>query len=160
MYGRHKGGRDFWDGIRNTFPDWEHILRNNVKTPPEKPQDAPGSTIVDKGIHRHGSQFQDRQKTLKSSHSIETDIHMLGGFRKASKLLLEIYDSEDPIFIRAIVANLQAFRQSVRRQKTLESQSKEIEQLNAKCDAFEEKLKALEKRFDSSPASGKRAVAG
>lgn len=60
-----------------------------------------------------------------------------GSFGKASEGLKEIFDSQDPVLIPAIEANIRAFQLSVRRDRQIQQQAAEIEILNKRVAALE-----------------------
>jgi len=75
-------------------------------------------------------------------------------FAAAVSSLKEIFDSRDPILVSAIQSNLRAFQIAVQREKKIDQQSQEIETLKEKCDQFEEKLTAIERKVAESSGAG------
>ena len=68
-----------------------------------------------------------------------------GPLQAAMEGLGEIFDSNDPILIPAIQANIRAFQLSARREHQNARQANQIKALQNKCDALKKRLDALEK---------------
>ena len=72
-------------------------------------------------------------------------------FGKAVAGLKEIFDSQDPVLIPAIQANIHAFQISVRRERQLKQQAKEITALKNENTNTKARLEAIEKRLKEIP---------
>lgn len=72
-------------------------------------------------------------------------------FGKAVAGLREIFDSQDPVLIPAIQANIHAFKISVRRERQVQQQTNKINALEKECDNLKTRLEAIENRLSAPP---------
>ncbi len=73
-----------------------------------------------------------------------------GPLRAAIEGLGEIFDSNDPILIPAIQANIRAFQLSARREYDNTQQARQIKALQDECDELKGRIDALEKASQGS----------
>lgn len=97
----------------------------------------------------------------------DVTVHAPGGeddgvdsFARAVTGLREIFDSEDPILVPAIEANIRAFRISVHRERQIYEQNKRIKVLEDECDELKDRLENLEKKLDEKLDRGGGRAAG
>jgi hypothetical protein len=69
-------------------------------------------------------------------------------FWQAVSGLQDIYNSQDPVLIRAIESNIVAFRDSAGRVETIKGKNEEIKLLHKKYDDMESNYKEVKKRLD------------
>lgn len=67
----------------------------------------------------------------------------------------EIFDSEDPILIPAIQANLHAFKRAVKREQQFSQILKENEDLRSRMSSLEANLKSISSQFENLQAERK-----
>jgi transcriptional regulator with XRE-family HTH domain len=72
-------------------------------------------------------------------------------FGKAVAGLREIFDSQDPVLIPAIQANIHAFQRSVRQERHIQQQANKINTLEKENTSIKERLEAIEKRLPQTP---------
>ena len=72
-------------------------------------------------------------------------------FGKAVAGLKEIFDSQDPVLIPAIQANIHAFQISVRRERQVQQQADKISTLEKENTNIKARLEAVEKRLPQTP---------
>ena len=71
-------------------------------------------------------------------------------FGQATAGLRAIFDSQDPVLISAIQANIRAFQLAARREKQVDYLNQEIQKLKQECDKFKERIAALESKATSA----------
>ena len=64
--------------------------------------------------------------------------------------LREIFDSNDPVLIPAIQANIRAFQLAARREHQNARQAEQIKTLHDECNKLKERVKTLETKFKNS----------
>lgn len=74
--------------------------------------------------------------------------------------LKEIFDSRDPVLLPAIQANIRAFQISVRRERQIQQQQTEIDELKEECGDLRKRLAALEKHIKEKKDAPGRNPAG
>ena len=86
------------------------------------------------------------------------DGQVKGPLRAAMEGLGEIFDSNDPILIPAIQANIRAFQLSARREHDNTQQAQKIKALEDKCDEFKKRLEDLERKLEDNPPHDHKEV--
>jgi len=92
----------------------------------------------------------DKKNTPLYNNAPGDDIDRLPGvdeFAYAVAGLKEIFDSRDPVLLPAIQANIRAFQISVRRERQIYKQEKEIGVLKEECKDLKARLSALEEKI-------------
>ena len=107
-----------------------------------------------------------RRRDVEGTHLTITEFEpkngqMKGPLRAAMEGLGEIFDSNNPILIPAIQANIRAFQLSARRERQNIQQSQKIKDLEDKCDEIKDELDSmkeivttLKKKMEENPSSG------
>lgn len=153
-------GMDFFRKMKRAYP-WVSIddlineesevenINNNIEP------------VIGLGAHEladeEGLYGKTRQREVEGTPLTITEFEpkngqMKGPLRAAMEGLGEIFDSNDPILIPAIQANIRAFRISARRERQNAQQARQIKVLEDECDGLKERLDALEKKFKDNPA--------
>ena len=148
-----QGGKDFWHGIRNNFPEWGAFLRRETDNAPvifTESKDSSMQTAEGKGLFGT-TKFHDGPEGRvvvtefapgnKADHQDRDADPLLAAIAD----LKAIFDSGDPVLIPAIKANLAAFRQAARDKGTRQELAqllkahtvlmREVEELKRKGDA-------------------------
>jgi len=86
------------------------------------------------------------------------DDQVKGPLRAAMEGLGEIFDSNDPILIPAIQANIHAARISVQREYQNTRQAQQIKDLEDKNDEFKKRLEDLERKSEDNPGHNHKEV--
>ena len=96
-----------------------------------------------------------RHREVEGSHLTITEFKPKEGQAQGPLLaaitgLSEIFDSNDPILIPAIQANIRAFQLSARREHDNTQQTQKIKNLEEKCDEFKKRLEDLERKLEDN----------
>lgn len=81
--------------------------------------------------------------------SYEKQLNGIDPYLQAIADVKEIFDSEDPILIPAIQANLHAFKRAVKREQQFAQVLKENEELRNRMSTLEEKLISISSQFEN-----------
>ena len=93
-----------------------------------------------KGSNGQGIKYNTGERQMLKSAAPDKPQHTMDQFGEASTGLREIFNSGDPILIPALQANIRAFRIAARRERQIQRQAREIDDLKQRVAALEEKL--------------------
>lgn len=148
-----EGKGEPFPNAREEYPEVCEEVPVNKDIKPS-PVTLPGSTRRlrirdDDGLYgktqRHKKEGVDLDVTEYAARGQEVSLEEGYDFGRASNGLREIYDSQDPIVIPAIEANIRAFTLSVRRERQNQHQAQEIKELKDECDILKEEVEELKK---------------